>query len=218
MKSNFLNLNWADFGKGAVVAVLTAVFTTLLSLLQTGTLFAKASLPIIGTAALTAFLGYLSKQFLTNSQGQLMTTEKNATPEKVKPIQSHPLTKILILAVILTGIGLNGNAQGLLKSVPMFPVKQTADRLTGLNYKSTETSGAWFWEFDGAIDLAEVNYNTELKVLVPSSARTVGVGPCIGYQHFIPKSATDGTPVNNYGFAGGVLFGDKFKFVLQGNW
>ena len=56
MKSNFLNLNWADFGKGALIAVLTAVFATALSLLQAGTLFDKASLTLIGSAALTAFL------------------------------------------------------------------------------------------------------------------------------------------------------------------
>jgi hypothetical protein len=88
MKSNFLNLNWADFGKGALIAVLTAVFATALSLLQAGTLFDKASLTLIGSAALTAFLAYMTKNLFTNSQGQLLTTEKNATPEQVKPIQS----------------------------------------------------------------------------------------------------------------------------------
>jgi hypothetical protein len=75
MKSNFGTLNWNDFGKGCIVAVLTAVFTTVLSLLQTGTLFAKASLPIIGTAALTAFLGYITKNLFTNSQGKMFKLE-----------------------------------------------------------------------------------------------------------------------------------------------
>jgi hypothetical protein len=87
MKANFLNLNWYDFGKGAVVAVLTAVLATLTTLLQTGKLFDKASLPVIGTAALTAFIAYLGKNLFTNSQGQLLTTEKNATPEIVKPLK-----------------------------------------------------------------------------------------------------------------------------------
>ena len=86
MKANFLNLNWADFGKGALVAVLTAVLATLTTLLQTGTLFDKASLPVIGTAALTAFVAYLAKNLFTNSQGQFAVSEKNATPEQVKPL------------------------------------------------------------------------------------------------------------------------------------
>jgi hypothetical protein len=86
MKSNFGTLNWADFGKGALIAVLTAVLATLTTLLQTGALFAASSLPVIGTAALTAFVAYILKQLGTNSQGQLLITEKNATPEVVKPL------------------------------------------------------------------------------------------------------------------------------------
>jgi branched-subunit amino acid transport protein len=86
MKANFLNLNLRDLLKGAIVAVLTAVFATLTALLETGKLFEKSSLPLIGAAALTAFLGYLTKNLFTNSQGQILTTEKNATPEIVKPL------------------------------------------------------------------------------------------------------------------------------------
>ena len=91
MKANFLNLNWNDFGKGAVVAVLTAVFATLTTLLQTGELFNKSSLPVIGTAAFTAFIAYLSKNLFTNSQNQLLVTEKNATKEVVAPVQNSPI-------------------------------------------------------------------------------------------------------------------------------
>jgi hypothetical protein len=76
MKSSFGTLNWQDLGKGAIVAVLTAVFATALSLLQAGTLFDKASLTLIGSAALTAFLGYITKNLFTNSQGQTFTLEK----------------------------------------------------------------------------------------------------------------------------------------------
>ena len=86
MKSNFLNLNWADFGKGAIVAVLTAVFATVTALIQTGKLFDKTSLPTIGTSALLAFIAYMSKNLFTNSQGQFAVTEKNATPEQVKTL------------------------------------------------------------------------------------------------------------------------------------
>jgi hypothetical protein len=122
MKANFLNLNGKDFLKGAIVAVLTAILATLTTLLQTGTLFDKASLPVIGTAALSAFIAYLGKNLFTNSQGQFAVTEKSATPEIVKPIQNqsssndkypkiHSILKILILAVFLSGMGLSGMAQ-----------------------------------------------------------------------------------------------------------
>ena len=87
MKADFLNLNWKDFGKGAIVAVLTAVLATLTTLLQTGVLFDKASLPVIGTAALSAFIAYIAKNLFTNSQNQFLVTEKNATPELVKSVQ-----------------------------------------------------------------------------------------------------------------------------------
>lgn len=86
MKANFLNLNWNDFAKGLIVAVLTAVFATITTLLQTGTLFKKESLPVIGVAALTAFIAYVTKNLFTNSQNQFAVTEGNATKEVVKPL------------------------------------------------------------------------------------------------------------------------------------
>ena len=86
MKANFLNLNLQDFLKGLIVAVLTAVFATITTLLQTGELFKKESLPVIGVAALTAFIAYVTKNLFTNSQNQFAVTEENATKEVVKPL------------------------------------------------------------------------------------------------------------------------------------
>ena len=86
MKSNFLSLNAIDLLKGAALAVLTVIVATVTTLLNAGTLFTKTSLTIIGTAALSAFIGYLAKQLLTNSQNQLLVTEKNATKEVVAPL------------------------------------------------------------------------------------------------------------------------------------
>jgi hypothetical protein len=126
-------------------------------------------------------------------------------------------TMMTILIISLSCIGLGANAQGLLKPVPLFPVKQTVDKVTNLNVQVVSTSGAWYWELDGAVDLAEINYNTLLKELVPSGVHTIGIGPCIGYQHYVPTSTMDPTPKNNYGFAGGVLLGNRFKIVLQAN-
>lgn len=93
MKSDFLSLGSSDLIKGGIVAVLTVVTETAITLLNSGTFFTKGSLIIIGTAALSAFIAYLSKQFLTNSQGQFAVTEARAIPEVVKPIQSLNILK-----------------------------------------------------------------------------------------------------------------------------
>lgn len=170
---------------------------------------AKAVTSDVIMACVTGILGGVGLLFAKDSN----VTGGNVSNKLTVP----PVTKILILAVLLSGIGLSANTQGLFKPVPLFPTTQTVDRTTHLNVQAISTSQSWFWRFDGAIDLAEINYNTVLKTLVPSGVETIGVGPCIGYQHFVPTSATDPTPINNYGFAGGVLFGDRFKFILQAN-
>jgi len=61
---------------GLVLAVITAVITTVYELLQTGTLFQKESLKQVGLVALGALLAYIIKNFFTNSKGEILTTEK----------------------------------------------------------------------------------------------------------------------------------------------
>jgi hypothetical protein len=123
--------------------------------------------------------------------------------------------KKLITLLLFAFLAIALSAQGPFKPVPLFPTvkeKQLAiDK--GLTFVTTQTQ----IRFDAVIDVAEVNYDKELKTLVPSGVRTFGVGPAIGFQHYVPKSATDPTPVNNYGFAAGILLGDRFKFVAQAN-
>ena len=71
--SNFLNLNWKDFFKGLIVAVLTAVITIIYSTIQAGSL--AFDLKAIGMAALSACLAYLVKNFFQNSNGNLLKSE-----------------------------------------------------------------------------------------------------------------------------------------------
>lgn len=76
--SNFGSINWMDVLKGAILSALTVVATWLVNLLQSWvttmsggtfpTLPTPHDLTSIGTLALLAFVGYLAKQFLTNSQ------------------------------------------------------------------------------------------------------------------------------------------------------
>lgn len=76
MKSTFLTLNWKDAVKGLVVAVLTATFTAVINILQTGVLPTHEEMGKIGIIALTAGLSYILKNWLTNSNDELLTKEK----------------------------------------------------------------------------------------------------------------------------------------------
>lgn len=76
MNSSLFTLNSKDFGKGLIVAVLTAVITVIYNTVQTGSLvFDWKS---ISVAALSAALAYITKNLFTNSQDQLLTKEPNA--------------------------------------------------------------------------------------------------------------------------------------------
>jgi hypothetical protein len=66
--SRFLRLGVRDFLKGAVVAVLTGVGTALTTL-------ESLDLKKIGMAALIAFIAYLAKNLVTNSQDQILKTD-----------------------------------------------------------------------------------------------------------------------------------------------
>jgi hypothetical protein len=76
--SNFLNLNWADFGKGLIVAVLTVVVAGIGDIVATGGFPTGAQWKGIGLAALSAALAYILKNLFTNSQGQFLTAEPKA--------------------------------------------------------------------------------------------------------------------------------------------
>jgi hypothetical protein len=76
MKSKFLTLDLADFGKGLLITVFTAVITFLYEMLQAGTLiFDLALLKTIGLTALSAGLAYILKNLFSNSQGEVFKAE-----------------------------------------------------------------------------------------------------------------------------------------------
>lgn len=73
MRSSLFTLNKADFVKGLIIAVLTAVITAIYSTVQTGTLtFDWKSISIV---ALSAALAYITKNLLTNSNDQFLTKD-----------------------------------------------------------------------------------------------------------------------------------------------
>lgn len=75
MKSNFLNLNFKDFLKGLLTAVITAVSAYIYEVIQSADLTA-IDWKFVGTTALIASIGYLTKNLLTNSDGEPLKTEE----------------------------------------------------------------------------------------------------------------------------------------------
>jgi uncharacterized membrane protein YjjP (DUF1212 family) len=67
--SEFLKLNGGDFIKGLVVAILSAVLTTVLDLINSGADFSNINWKLIATASITAGLAYLLKNLSQNSNG-----------------------------------------------------------------------------------------------------------------------------------------------------
>jgi hypothetical protein len=88
MKADFLSIGWKDILKGLVMAFLSAILTGIYQLLQTGAIFNWPTLKPVLLVGVTAMVAYIIKNFFTNSQNQLLVTEKKATPEIVKPVQN----------------------------------------------------------------------------------------------------------------------------------
>jgi hypothetical protein len=121
--------------------------------------------------------------------------------------------KKLITSLIFITVSVIGFSQGVFKPVSLFPTVNES-RIMLANGETPITS-KWETRFDATFQFAEVNYNKVLKYF--ETNMVIGIGPAIGFQHYVPKSSIDPTPFNNYGFSGGTIFGEKFKFVLQAN-
>ena len=68
MNSNFLNLNKYDLLKGLLVAIITAVLTGVYNALQSGV---AIDWKIVLTTGVTAGIGYLLKNLLSNEDGKI---------------------------------------------------------------------------------------------------------------------------------------------------
>lgn len=76
MRSKFLALNLADFGKGLLMVIMAAFVTGVYELLQSGPfLFDWVTFKPIVLAAVAAGLSYIIKNFFTNSQGSFAKKE-----------------------------------------------------------------------------------------------------------------------------------------------
>jgi uncharacterized membrane protein YfcA len=75
LKSKLFTLKVADFVKGLVVAILTAVGTFLSTELQVNQVLSVELFKKVVLAALIACIAYLVKNIFTNSKGELLKPE-----------------------------------------------------------------------------------------------------------------------------------------------
>lgn len=76
MKSKFLSIRWYDVFKGVVTAFFSMFFSSLVQSLATGTMPNLQTLKVSSIVGASATLGYLTKQFFTNSEGQMLKKEE----------------------------------------------------------------------------------------------------------------------------------------------
>lgn len=75
MKSKYLTLNAKDFFRGLLIAVLTAIITGVINILDNGAVFTWETIKPVLIAGISAALSYLLKCLVTNSQDQLLKRE-----------------------------------------------------------------------------------------------------------------------------------------------
>lgn len=119
--------------------------------------------------------------------------------------------KKLIVLILFASLTLAGFSQGLFKPVDLFATKAENKYIElpypSLYYKVGEIpiTHKIVVRLDATIVVAEVNYNKVTKSWSPTPLSAIG--PAIGFQSYIPTSATDPTPVNNYGASLGLALG-----------
>ena len=111
------------------------------------------------------------------------------------------MKKTIILFVFLI-IGISLQAQSFWRKLPenYFSTPSVV-----LKAGEVPASHAWLWRFDATFIGVEQVYDKSTKQF--SSVALSGVGPSVGYKHYIPTSDTDPTPYCNFGISAGVLLG-----------
>jgi hypothetical protein len=80
MSSKFLRLNRRDFIRGLIITVICAFITGTYQVIASGFEFNWITMKPVVIAAVGAGVSYLTKNLLTNSQGNFMSFEQNASP------------------------------------------------------------------------------------------------------------------------------------------
>lgn len=193
-RSNFLSVNATDFIKGLIMVMITSIVTGFYQLLTQGTILTWETIKPVLIAGVAAGLGYLIKNFLTNSQGEVFRTENS---ELVKYMNAKkPIAKFLLIGLLISGISATASAQLTFKGF-FKPVKQTEFYTHFKGVSQEKAGGEMLWIVRPAVNIASMKYlkNSDTKKLEVSNYVASGFG--LGIQHYIDS---DGTPYNNYGF------------------
>ena len=78
MRSKFLRLDSRDFIKGLIVVFICALVTGTYQIIANGGVLNSSTMKPVVIAATGAAISYLTKNLLTNSQGDFMKTEQDA--------------------------------------------------------------------------------------------------------------------------------------------
>jgi hypothetical protein len=187
--SKFLNLNWADLGKGLLIAFLTAFLGGVLELLQAGTLpVTWVVLQPILEVSLAAGVSYLLKNLFTNSQGDLM---KNEAGQRVLGRK----TKMVILIPLLMLFAANSMQA---QTVKGFFQPVTADQIQSFEGQKALSGTVLIRpEFTIAGNVLKPVYvDDKFTGFESSFATRVGMG--VSYSLY---KLVNGEPYNVYSFA-----------------
>lgn len=118
--------------------------------------------------------------------------------------------KKLIVLFLFVSLAFAGKSQGLLKTVVPFPTQKENNRRVSLG--EVPITHKIVFRLDATMAVKEVNINKVTKESIITDVSFIG--PAVGFQSYVPTSATDGTPVNNYGASLGLALG---RTVYQPN-
>ena len=82
MRSKYLTLNVKDFIRGLLIAMLTAIITGVINILDAGAVFTWVTIEPVLIAGVSAALSYLLKCLMTNSQDQMFKREPSRDKTK----------------------------------------------------------------------------------------------------------------------------------------
>lgn len=188
--SKFFNLNWADLGKGLLIAFLTALLGGLLELLQAGELPTTwlAFQPIL-EVSLSAAVAYLLKNLFTNSEGQIAKGEKSAAEYRAK--RGKMLILLPFLLLLSASVTAQPTAKGFFQPV-------TAEQLQFVpGDKALSGTVLIRPEFTIAGNVLKPVYTDgKFNGFESSFATRVGMGASYSLYKLV-----DGVPYNVYSFA-----------------
>jgi len=210
-RSNFFSLNMNDAIKGLFLAAVTALISGVYQLISTGTLFTWENIKPMLLTVLATVLSYISSNFLTNSQGEVLRTEKS---ELVKfANRNNPIPRIILVGLLLSGIGLTASAQPTFKGF-FKPVKQTEFFSSFKGTAAESTGNGVLWTFRPHVEVTSgmAIYNPDPEVKHYEGKTFSGTGVGISLSKYVES---DGSPFNNFGINAMAYFNWSVNDVSQ---